>query len=255
MSLKKHLLYNLNWSCFKHTVACTNVTMPHLYVFENLSRNQSWVNLFSVLQDSILDAILNSLFSILDSQFAQELRIANWVKNWDFQWTVNLLLNGTVNCCTVMILTVVDGEEFGFYILQVEILLTRCINIHFGFTNLIPCKDLYIAMLSEKGEGGIQARLSALAVFKLKNQGRALYSFLRKYEVEWLKQWDTEGIFSLYQIAFAPLRKLCWIWHKKGDFGAISLTERSCAAPILKWRVTYWVGVHTLPDSFSCRHE
>lgn len=52
------------------------------------------------------------------------------------------------------------------------------------FTNLIPCKDLYIAMLSEKGEGGIQARLSALAVFKLKNQGRALYSFLRKYEVE-----------------------------------------------------------------------
>ena len=28
MSLRKHSLYNLNWSCFEHTVACANVTMP-----------------------------------------------------------------------------------------------------------------------------------------------------------------------------------------------------------------------------------
>ena len=28
MLLKKHLVYNLNWSCFVHTVACTNITMP-----------------------------------------------------------------------------------------------------------------------------------------------------------------------------------------------------------------------------------
>ena len=27
MSLKKHLLYNLNWSCFEHAVACGNLTM------------------------------------------------------------------------------------------------------------------------------------------------------------------------------------------------------------------------------------
>ena len=33
---------------------------------------------------------------ILDSWFAQESRIANQVKNWDSQRTVNLLLNGTV---------------------------------------------------------------------------------------------------------------------------------------------------------------
>ena len=26
--LEKHLLYNLNWSCFEHTVACSNITMP-----------------------------------------------------------------------------------------------------------------------------------------------------------------------------------------------------------------------------------
>ena len=29
MSLKKYLLYNLNWSCFELTVAYVNVTMPH----------------------------------------------------------------------------------------------------------------------------------------------------------------------------------------------------------------------------------
>ena len=68
-----------------------------IFIIENLSRNQSWVNLlFSVLQDSILDAILYSLFSIFDSRFAQESRITNRVENRDSQRTVNLLLNGTV---------------------------------------------------------------------------------------------------------------------------------------------------------------
>ena len=28
MPLKKHSLYNLNWSCFEHTVACANITIP-----------------------------------------------------------------------------------------------------------------------------------------------------------------------------------------------------------------------------------
>ena len=71
--------------------------MLQLYVFVKLSRNQSWVNLlFSVLQDSILDLILDSSFSILNSWFVQELRIVNRVKNRHSQHTVNLLLNGTV---------------------------------------------------------------------------------------------------------------------------------------------------------------
>ena len=98
MSLKKHSLYNLNWSCFKHTVPCANVKpccivlQLYMYLFEKLSRNQSWVNLlFSVLRDSILDAILDSLFLIRAGS-----RIPNRVKNRDSQRTVNLLLNGFV---------------------------------------------------------------------------------------------------------------------------------------------------------------
>ena len=66
--LKKHLVYNLTWSCFMHTVACTNITMPccvtAVPVIVKLSRNQSWANLlFSVLWDSILDSILHNLFN------------------------------------------------------------------------------------------------------------------------------------------------------------------------------------------------
>ena len=46
-------------------------------------------------------------------------------------------------------------------------------------------------------------------------------------------------LFKRYRIAFAPARKSYRITgllftHKKGDFGAISVTERSCAAPISK---------------------
>ena len=64
-------------------------------------------------------------------------------------------------------------------------------------------------------------------------------------------------MFALYWIAFAPARKLyrtlgVLFTHNNRDFGAISVTERGCAAPrqSLKWRVTYQKGVHTIPDSF-----
>ena len=44
MSLKKQSLYNINWSCFEHTVACANKpcrVVLQLYVYVKLSRNQS----------------------------------------------------------------------------------------------------------------------------------------------------------------------------------------------------------------------
>ena len=43
--------------------------------------------------------------------------------------------------------------------------------------------------------------------------------------------------------------------HENGDLGAISVTERSCAALVSK--VTYRIGVHTIPDNstFSLPHE
>ena len=33
-----------------------------------------------------------------------------------------------------------------------------------------------------------------------------------------------------------------------GDFGAISVTERSSAVPISKWKGTYEISVHTIPE-------
>ena len=46
------------------------------------------------------------------------------------------------------------------------------------------------------------------------------------------------GIFTLCRLALASARKPYWIeivfTHKNGDFGAISITERSCTAPISK---------------------
>ena len=63
-------------------------------------------------------------------------------------------------------------------------------------------------------------------------------------------------LYRWYRIAFAPKRKPFQIGllftHKNGDFGAISVTERSWAFRSLKWRVTYRTGVHTIADSFSC---
>ena len=47
----------------------------------------------------------------------------------------------------------------------------------------------------------------------------------------------TRAVFTVYWIAFGPTRQLFRIellfTHENGDFGAISVTERSCAAPIL----------------------
>ena len=44
--------------------------------------------------------------------------------------------------------------------------------------------------------------------------------------------------------------------HKNGDFVAVSVTKRSCAAPILTGvlKVDRHIGFHTWPGYFSCRH-
>ena len=67
-------------------------------------------------------------------------------------------------------------------------------------------------------------------------------------------------IVTLYRIAFVPAQKLYRIrllfTHENGDFGVFSVMERSCAARISKVEpVTYRIGVHTIPESFSCQHE
>ena len=41
-----------------------------------------------------------------------------------------------------------------------------------------------------------------------------------------------KAMFALYRIVFALTRKGFLFTHKNGDFGAISVTEQSCAAPI-----------------------
>ena len=62
-------------------------------------------------------------------------------------------------------------------------------------------------------------------------------------------------VFTLYRIDLAQTQKSYRVGllftHKNGDFGAISVTERSCAALSLNWRVTYGIRVHTIPDR-SC---
>ena len=49
---------------------------------------------------------------------------------------------------------------------------------------------------------------------------------------------SSKALFAQYRTAFAQARKPYWIGllftHKKGDLGAISVTVRSCAAPISK---------------------
>ena len=66
-------------------------------------------------------------------------------------------------------------------------------------------------------------------------------------------------VFTLYRIDLAQTQKSYRVGllfpNKNGDFGAISVTERSCPALSLNWRVTYGIGVHTTSDSFSWRHE
>ena len=71
---------------------------------------------------------------------------------------------------------------------------------------------------------------------------------------------------TLYQIAFAPTQKSYRIGllftHKNGDFGAISVTGRSCPVPISKVKrhildgfyATLWCSVNRLPSLFTlCR--
>ena len=49
---------------------------------------------------------------------------------------------------------------------------------------------------------------------------------------------QSEAFFTLYRVAFTPAQKQYRIGlrftNKNGDFGAISVTERSCAARISK---------------------
>ena len=64
---------------------------------------------------------------------------------------------------------------------------------------------------------------------------------------------------TLYWIAFVPPRKSYRIGirltHVKGDFDAISMTERNGVTPISKVEshALDTLGVHTLPDNLSCR--
>ena len=59
------------------------------------------------------------------------------------------------------------------------------------------------------------------------------------------------AMFTLYLIAFTPARKS----YRTG----LLFTHKTVISAILchdpKWRVTYWIGVDTIHDSFSCRHE
>ena len=59
-------------------------------------------------------------------------------------------------------------------------------------------------------------------------------------------QWHkTQAVFTLYQIAFSFARKSYLMGllftHENSDFGAITVTEPSCAAPSQKWSVRYEV--------------
>ena len=73
-------------------------------------------------------------------------------------------------------------------------------------------------------------------------------------------------MFTLYWIAFAPARKSyrtlgLLFTRNNGDFGAISVTERSCAAQFSKVEScisdrcsysvpdSFWVGTKTIPDT------
>lgn len=62
--------------------------------------------------------------------------------------------------------------------------------------------------------------------------------------------------FTLYRIDFGPAWKQYRIGllfsHKNRDFGAVSVTERGCDAPISTVEVvTFRIGVHTEPESFT----
>ena len=85
MSLKKHLLYNWNWSCFEHAVACGNLTMLCCVTAAYLKIIEKAACFLSCETRSL------TWFSILNLSRNRELRIESRL-----QWTVNLLLNGVV---------------------------------------------------------------------------------------------------------------------------------------------------------------
>ena len=66
-------------------------------------------------------------------------------------------------------------------------------------------------------------------------------------------------MFTIKREAFPPPQKPYWtgilFTHKNGDFYAISLTERICAAPISKLESHISDSVHRIPDSLLCRHK
>ena len=62
------------------------------------------------------------------------------------------------------------------------------------------------------------------------NRGRTLVIF----SVGEFVGGGTEALFTLYWLGFSPARKPCLFTHKNGDLGAISVTERCCAAPVSK---------------------
>ena len=84
MSLKKHSLYNLNWSCFEHGVACTN--KPCRVVLQLL-----WP--CKIIEKWVMGESFFFCLTRLDPRLDW---IVNQVENRDSQWTVNFLLNSTV---------------------------------------------------------------------------------------------------------------------------------------------------------------
>ena len=94
------------------------------------------------------------------------------------------------------------------------------------FTNLIPCKDLYIAMLSEKGEGGIQARLSARAVFIADNYKSTLSSGnLRIYD----ETCDRSNLFLKKNTKFFNLE----------NTKLIHFCDTTATAPRMSWQLSH----------------
>ena len=63
---------------------------------------------------------------------------------------------------------------------------------------------------------------------------------------------QTEVMFTPCWIAFTPARKQYLIY--KASLSHITMVI-SMLRLSLKWRVTYWIGVHNVLNSFSCRHE
>ena len=63
---------------------------------------------------------------------------------------------------------------------------------------------------------------------------------------------QTEVMFTPCWIAFTPARKQYRIY--KASLSHITMVI-SMLRLSLKWRVTYWIGVHTIPNSFSCWRE